>query len=135
MCVQAVKDINTNIFDLLEYVRRGCPKHQPLRFFATEKDLSKYSYKSDPRKIYPSERAKMGALKFVLRGIGSYRAEVLKNPNKQRGEGGQGDQPGGEKNKKKKKKKWNRKKAVTQNVEPEEDLAVTSGVATLTLAT
>ncbi|KAF8245483.1 hypothetical protein K440DRAFT_662791 [Wilcoxina mikolae CBS 423.85] len=131
-CQEAVKDIHTNIFDLLEYVRRGCPKHQPLRFFATEKELSEYSYKSDPRKIYPSERARIGALKFVLRGIGAYRNEILKNPNKKRGEDDKGNQPGGRSNNKKKKRSKKRK-ATTQGVEQQEATVETVGYAIATL--
>jgi hypothetical protein len=129
--VQLVKDIHTNIFDLLEYTRRGFPKHQPLRFFGTEEELGKYSYSSDPKKVYPREWAKFGALRFVLRGIAAYRE--LKKPDGQKGRSRRENQPGGKGKKKRKRNK--KKKAATQDVEPEEDLAVTSGVATLTLAT
>jgi hypothetical protein len=129
--VQLVKDIHTNIFDILEYTRRGFPKHQPLRSFETEEELGKYSYSSDPKKVYPREWAKFGALRFVLRGIAAYRE--LKKPDGQKGKSRRENQPGGKGKKKRKRNK--KKKAATQDVEPEEDLVVTSGVATLTLAT
>jgi hypothetical protein len=72
-----MSDKYVNIYDLLEYARDGMPRHKPLKFFETTKDLSDYSYQSVPRKIYASEWANRGALKFVLRDLAKYR-EVKK---------------------------------------------------------
>jgi len=76
--MKAVIDKHCNIYDLLKYVRDGCPKHEPLQFFKTIMDLGIYSYQSVPKKVYPSREAEKGALKFVLRRIGEY--EKLTKP-------------------------------------------------------
>jgi hypothetical protein len=81
-----VKNKIANIYDILEYVRGGMPQHKPLKFFDSVPALGVYSYSSVPSKVYPKDKARKGALKFVLQDIGHYK-KMKKNPGRRSGRG------------------------------------------------
>jgi hypothetical protein len=67
--------MHINIYDLLEYARDGCPRHKSLKLFVIQKELSDYTYNSEPAKVHLSGAASNGGLQFMLRGIAAYQSK------------------------------------------------------------